>query len=299
MVDTDHLDRARSVYSDDNGVTQVSPDLRVASEKSDQAKSGYVAYAAVGIATADAVLPGARSVIVEARSDQHYLTAIKNYLVAKGHLRPTRDILFIPGGNVRGTRALSGLLMGKDDELPFVILDSDRGWTDVRAQAEGPHRETRRACLSRRLPGHRRRRSGGSASQPAHGGVLDRHMRKPGGVDDDLGDVVRDGQAFVPQAEDTRASTTSRSMRVEGRPLQARQDRDPQGRRRSAPERSRLRGDVAQPLRAHPSFRRLTRTFIPVGLNSIRDRGDRGRASVDGLCCKRLLQRLCWRRARR
>ena len=203
MVDTDHLDRARSVYSDDNGVTQVSPDLRVASEKSDQAKSGYVAYAAVGIATADAVLPGARSVIVEARSDQHYLTAIKNYLVAKGHLRPTRDILFIPGGNVRGTRALSGLLMGKDDDLPFVILDRDAAGrtfehglktglysgNETRVLSVGDFRDIVDAEVEDLFPGRLMAR------------VLDRYLRKPGGVDEDLVDVVKDGTAFVPQAE--------------------------------------------------------------------------------------------------
>ena len=32
--------------------------------------------------------------------------------------------------------------------------------------------------------------------------VLDRYLRKPGGVDEDLVDVVKDGQAFIPQAEE-------------------------------------------------------------------------------------------------
>jgi hypothetical protein len=31
--------------------------------------------------------------------------------------------------------------------------------------------------------------------------VLDRYLRKPGGVDEDLIDVVKDGEAFIPQAE--------------------------------------------------------------------------------------------------
>jgi hypothetical protein len=143
-------------------------------------------------------------VIVEARSDQHYLTAIKNYLIAKGHLRPTRDILFIPGGNVRGTRALSGLLMGKEDELPFVILDSDAAGrtfehglktglysgNEARVLSVGDFRDIVDAEVEDLFPSRLMAR------------VLDRYMRKPGGVDDDLVDVVRDGQAFLPQAEE-------------------------------------------------------------------------------------------------
>jgi hypothetical protein len=65
MVDADHLDRARAVYTDKNGVTGVSPDLRAPADKSDQSKSVYAAWTALGMSVSDTMLIGCQAVIVE------------------------------------------------------------------------------------------------------------------------------------------------------------------------------------------------------------------------------------------
>ena len=94
--------------------------------------------------------------------------------------------------------------MGKEDELPFVILDSDAagrtfehglktglyGGNEARVLSVGDFRDIVDAEVEDLFPSRLMAR------------VLDRYMRKPGGVDDDLVDVVRDGHAFIPQAEE-------------------------------------------------------------------------------------------------
>ena len=204
MVDTDRLGRVRSVYSDDNGVTQVTAALRAPADKSDQAKSMYVSYAAVAMSAADAVIHGCQPVIVESAADQQYFTAINVYLIRHGHLRPTRDILFMAGGNAEGATTLAGLVRGSGEPLPFVVLDAD---AEGRTFAHGLVTGLYNTAPSRVL-------SAGDFNNIVDAEVedllpkrllakvFDRYVRKPGGVEDDFEDVVKDGQAFVPQAEE-------------------------------------------------------------------------------------------------
>jgi hypothetical protein len=203
MVDADHLDRARSVYSDKAGVSQVSPDLRAPADKSDQAKSVYAAWAAVGMSTAESVLLGCQSVVVEGASDQHYFTAIKNYLIGKGHLRPNRDILFMPSNGVKGTKAICSLLMGKDDEIPFAILDSDEtGRKFAESLKSGLYSGDKDRV---HLIGEFVTVSDAEAEDlfppSLIAKVVDRYLTKPSGVDEDFADVVQAGKAIVSQVE--------------------------------------------------------------------------------------------------
>lgn len=203
MVDADHLDRARAVYADSAGVTQVSPDLRAPLDESDQSKSVYAAHAAVKMTVSDTMLLGCRPVIVEGPSDQHYLSAMKNYLIGKGVLKPSREIVFIPSGGVRGVKPISALVMAKDDALPCVVLDSDpvgvkfaealkaglyAGDKD-RVRPVGDFISVPNAEIEDLLP-------------PALIiKTVDRYLTKPAGLDEDFGDVWVKGQAIVPQIE--------------------------------------------------------------------------------------------------
>ncbi|RAM50984.1 MAG: OLD family endonuclease [Hapalosiphonaceae cyanobacterium JJU2] len=125
LVDPDHLDRVKAVYVDDDGTTAVSANLRAGEKNSAQTKSIYPVYAALGLSVSDTLLQGCQAVVVEGTSDQHYLSAIKNYLISKGLIKPKREILFVPAGGVKGVGAVVSLITAKDEGLPYVILDSD------------------------------------------------------------------------------------------------------------------------------------------------------------------------------
>ena len=68
---------------------------------------------------------GCRPVIVEGPSDQHYLTAIKNVLIGKRKIAPKSELVFPPSGGAKTAKIIASILSGRDDELPFVLLDSD------------------------------------------------------------------------------------------------------------------------------------------------------------------------------
>lgn len=135
IVDTNNIDRCRVVYSDENGFTVASSNLRDGIGKlGDQ--SIYAVHAALGLSVSDVLFQGCRTIIVEGPSDQHYLNAIKNYLVSEKLITYKQDIVFVPSGGVRGVPGVVSLLTGKKGNLPFVILDSDRSGSDSKKKLE-------------------------------------------------------------------------------------------------------------------------------------------------------------------
>lgn len=125
MVEADHLDRVKAVYVDEGGTTAVSPDLRAAEGDNPQSRSIYPVHAAVGLSVSDTLLYGCQPVIVEGRSDQTYLSTIKNYLIGKGRIKPGRELVFMPSGGVKGVSSITSIITGTDEELPYAVLDSD------------------------------------------------------------------------------------------------------------------------------------------------------------------------------
>ena len=100
MVDSNHLERVRSVYINSDGKTVVSPDLRAAErlKGKNQPQSIYPAHAALGLSVSDTLLVNCNPVLVEGESDQVYLSALKNLLISKGSISPLKEIVFIPTG---------------------------------------------------------------------------------------------------------------------------------------------------------------------------------------------------------
>jgi len=126
MVDADRLDRVKAVYTDNDGSTAVSADLRASEIQKAQSNSIYSVHAALGLSVSDVLLRGCSPVIVEGISDQLYLSTIKNYLINKGLIAPLREIVFLPAGGVRGVKAIVAIVSGvNNEELPYVILDDD------------------------------------------------------------------------------------------------------------------------------------------------------------------------------
>lgn len=137
LVDANHLDRVRSVYVDERGATVASPNLRASEADPAQSKSIYAVHAALGLTASDSLLQGCQAVIVEGTSDQFYLNGIKNYLIKEGLITPKRELVFMPSGGVRGVPALVSILTGKDEALPYVVLDSDKPGQDFAAKLKG------------------------------------------------------------------------------------------------------------------------------------------------------------------
>lgn len=123
LVHADRLDRARKVYVDERGTTQATSDLRKGAEL--QPGAAYAVHSALGLSVADSLMLGCQPVIVEGSSDQHYLTAIKTLLVASGRLKPAREFVFPPAGGTKNTRMVASILTGRDETLPYMILDGD------------------------------------------------------------------------------------------------------------------------------------------------------------------------------
>ncbi len=125
LVDADRLDRARKVFVGSDGTSKVTPDLRAADGDVTQRGAAYAVHAALGLSVAESLLLGCTPVVVEGPSDQHYLTAMKNLLIAAGKLKPGRELVFPPAGGAKGVKAVASILGGRDGELPVALFDSD------------------------------------------------------------------------------------------------------------------------------------------------------------------------------
>ncbi len=128
MVDSNHLERVRSVYVDSSGKTVVSEDLRAAErlKGKNQPQSIYPAHAALGLSVSDTLLINCNPVLVEGESDQLYLSALKNLLVSKGKISPLKEIVFISTGGVKGIKATSAILSGVNEVKPPILIDGDK-----------------------------------------------------------------------------------------------------------------------------------------------------------------------------
>ena len=130
IVDTTNIDRCRVVYIDENGFTVASSDLRQGADSLNE-KSIYAVHAAMGLSVSDILLQGCQNIIVEGPSDQHYLNAIKSFLIKEKLLAPKQEMVFIPSGGVKGVPGVVSILSGKAEELPCVLVDSDISGQDT------------------------------------------------------------------------------------------------------------------------------------------------------------------------
>ena len=131
LVDHHNLHRVKAVYTE-NGLTKASNDLRKGGKDK---KPIQPVNAALGIAVSESLLIGCDIVIVEGITDQYYLTAIKDYLIAKELFKLKKTMMFIPVHGVKANiiQPLISILQGRDDNLPVVLLDSDetgKKWVD-------------------------------------------------------------------------------------------------------------------------------------------------------------------------
>lgn len=130
LVDTDNIDNVKLAYVDDDGYTVLSNNLRANSDPKLNT-SIYAVHAALGLNVSDILLHGCQPVIVEGPSDQYYLYAIKNFLIANSKIHPKKELVFMPAGGVKGVSALASII-STNGELPYVVLDSDKSGNDFK-----------------------------------------------------------------------------------------------------------------------------------------------------------------------
>ncbi len=148
----------------------------------------------------DIILQGCQPIIVEGVSDQFYLNAIKNYLIRSGTISPKRELVFVPAGGVRGIGAIVSILTGKDEALPFVVLDSDSPGQDTASKLK---KDLYRGANERvHLVGDLCHMDNAEVEDllPVDllAGVVTKYLRGP---DEDFDEVVSRGQPIVPQIE--------------------------------------------------------------------------------------------------
>lgn len=136
LVDVNHLERTKVVFVDDKGYTKVSEDLRAGEKKKNATGAVYAVHAALGLSVSEGLLNGCNLVVVEGQSDQFYLNAIKQYLISTNKISPVKEMIFVPAGGVKSVKQLTSLIAGKQQELPVVVLDSDKSGEDYANKLE-------------------------------------------------------------------------------------------------------------------------------------------------------------------
>lgn len=201
MIDANRLDRVRKVHLDDDGATVASSNLAGGQGKKTDRGAGatYAVHSALNLTVAESLLLGCSPVIVEGPSDQHYLSVIKTVLISKGRIQPTAELVFPPSGGAKTAKIIAGILMGRDDTLPFVLLDGDTaGKQAVKSLVEGLYQGSKDRVLSTDefIGGMTNTEIEDLLPAKLVVQVMDRIER---GADQDFEDVYETGKPIVPQ----------------------------------------------------------------------------------------------------
>jgi hypothetical protein len=122
MLYVSEMNRVRVVYKDSDGHTNVSDNLNVLEDRSNE-MSVFPVQSAFAHYVAEKAMAGCWPVVVLSESDENYLSLTKNMLTARGMLNCVYNILvFATGAN--GVDAACKLLSDGED-FPMVLLPSD------------------------------------------------------------------------------------------------------------------------------------------------------------------------------
>ncbi len=200
IVDTTNIDRCRVVYMDDKGFTVASSDLRQGVDCLNQ-KSIYAVHAAMGLSVSDILLQGCQNVVVEGPSDQFYLNAIKTYLIKEKLIAPSREIVFVPSGGVKGVPGVVSILCGKTEELPCVVVDSDcMGKDAVKKLQSGLYKDYQKQIIQiKDIVGY----DGSEVEDIIPIDLLQKGINRLFNQveDENFEDVYKEGQPILPQLE--------------------------------------------------------------------------------------------------
>lgn len=206
MIDSNHLERVRSVYIDDAGKTVVSPDLRAAERLrgKNQPQSIYPAHAALGLSVSDTLLVNCKPVLVEGESDQVYLSALKNLLISKGSIKPLKELVFIPTGGVKGIKATSAILSGASEIKPPVILDGDKPGQKMAAELKADFyaAATEKVINIAEYTGITNGETEDLFPKESFAHIVAKFLPRQEEVDEDFDDIVTDNKPICNQIEE-------------------------------------------------------------------------------------------------
>ena len=205
LVDSDRLDRARKVYVAPDGTTKATSNLRHTESDDEQPGAAYAVHSALGLTVAESLLIGCQPVIVEGVSDQHYMTAIKSLLIARGSIAPRRELVFPPAGGAKTTKIVASILTGRDEALPIVLLDGDTpGRRMAKELSAGLYAEEKDKVLNTDdFTGLGQSEIEDLLPVEILAEVMDRWQRRPEVL---FGDSVEKDKPIVPQIEEWAAS---------------------------------------------------------------------------------------------
>ena len=200
LVDADNLDRVRKVFVAPDGTTKATEDLRYGSADTTQGGAAYAVHSALNLNVAESLLLGCQPIIVEGPSDQHYLTAIKTILIGAGRIAPKRELIFPPAGGTKTVRIIAGILGGRDQDLPRVLLDADEMGVKMakELQTSTYAAEKEKIVLVSELTGIERSEIEDFFPPQFLGDIFDRMHRT---ADEAFTDSMVDGEPIVPQME--------------------------------------------------------------------------------------------------
>ena len=200
LVDADRLERARKVYVAADGTTKATPNLRHNEGKDEQAGAAYAVHSALNLSVAESLLVGCQPVLVEGVSDQHYLTAIKALLVSGGKITPARELVFPPSGGAKTARVIASILTGRDEVLPFMLLDDDLPGRNMRNNLiSGLYKESSEKVLNiKDYVGYEGAEIEDILPFKLLANEMDRMEHRP---ETRLIDFIQDGRPFVGQVE--------------------------------------------------------------------------------------------------
>ena len=199
IVDTNNIDRCKVVYMDKDGLTVASDNLRQSNDSLNE-KSIYAVHAALGLSVSDILLQGCKPVIVEGASDQIYLNAIKQILISNKQIAPKDEIVFVPSGGVKGVQGVVSILGGKNNDLPYVIVDSDKSGTDTKTKLlSGIYSGDKKKILEiKNVVGFDGSEIEDLIPVEFVFNAIRKLLRE---IDDDFEDVYKSGEPMVPQIE--------------------------------------------------------------------------------------------------
>ena len=134
LVDPMNITRTKVVYADENGITNISDNLKI--KKKVAQKSIYPINSAIGITISDTMLIGTKPIIVEGVSEQIYLTYIKRQLMKQKDTNFEEELVFMPVDGTKNIKPVVAIITGKEEELPIVLLDSDTAGKDKKKALE-------------------------------------------------------------------------------------------------------------------------------------------------------------------
>ena len=200
LVDADRLDRVKKVYADSSGATVATSDLRKGVSGSAEAGAAYAVYSALNMSLAESLLLGCEPVIVEGPSDQHYLTLIKVLLISANKISPAREFVFPPAGGTKTLKTTAAILTGRDDALPFVLLDNDAPGARMAKELSTSlyEAEKDKVLLTDRFTGIERSEIEDLIPTSVYVEAIDKEFRL---ADEPFSDHVKPNVPIVPQVE--------------------------------------------------------------------------------------------------